>query len=564
MTFLEAAVAILKREGKPLHYKKLTEIALKDNLLTVVGRTPEATMQQRLNDALKKDPSLPLTREKPGIFGLRYYPAPSEKEAAPAAAPSEKEAAPAAGTPAAESGPGEGKRRRRRGGRGRRRGGAGESATPAGEEAAAEGDGEPAAAAEAPSEPAASEGEEPKAPSTEPARHSFADAAAAVAAAHAEQRRAQGESAPAESESEDGEGAFDEEALAEQMDTPSGPLIAPAFGTEELVKGEDHRPVYEGKKRDDRRRGRERGRGHKEHAGQQKPQQAQQPQRPAQEAQRPAEPAREAQPAQPQQQPQQPAPATGAVGSTMDAVFDILRDGRTLHVKQIVDIGLKKRTLRGEPPELWRAVRAGVVAELRAREANGQRPRVRPMGGGNYALGDRRLDGELLQYEREVSDRAARLAEATRAALHRRVSRLSPYAFETFGRLFLEKLGISSVELVKRGDGVAYFGGLRARGNRKSKVLVAIRPGEGELSRRAVGELRAGLKARNFDEGLLIAVARAGAEAQAELAAGAGPVELFDGDALIAASAKLGLGVVRRSMPIESLDVELLTELSEG
>ncbi len=46
MTFLEAAIAILKREGKPLHFKKLTEIALKDNLLTVVGRTPEATMQQ--------------------------------------------------------------------------------------------------------------------------------------------------------------------------------------------------------------------------------------------------------------------------------------------------------------------------------------------------------------------------------------------------------------------------------------------------------------------------------------------------------------------------------------
>ena len=64
MTFLEAAIAILKREGKPLHFKKLTEIALKENLLTVVGRTPEATMQQRLNDAMKKDASVPLTREQ--------------------------------------------------------------------------------------------------------------------------------------------------------------------------------------------------------------------------------------------------------------------------------------------------------------------------------------------------------------------------------------------------------------------------------------------------------------------------------------------------------------------
>ena len=136
MTFLEAAIAILQREGRPLHFKKLTEIALQDNLLTVVGRTPEVTMQQRLNEALKKeDPSLVLTREKPGVFGLRQYPkradATAPGEAAAAAAPSssatEKAAAPAADGVASEasSGSAEGgateRRRRRRGGRGRRR-----------------------------------------------------------------------------------------------------------------------------------------------------------------------------------------------------------------------------------------------------------------------------------------------------------------------------------------------------------------------------------------------------------------------------------------------------------
>ena len=75
MTFVDAAIAILQREGKPLHFKKLTEIALRDNLLTFVGKAPEATMQQKLNDALKgPDGGGPLTREKPGIFGLRVYP----------------------------------------------------------------------------------------------------------------------------------------------------------------------------------------------------------------------------------------------------------------------------------------------------------------------------------------------------------------------------------------------------------------------------------------------------------------------------------------------------------
>src|SRR5436853_7709077 len=106
MTFLEAAIAILQREGRPLHFKQLTEIALKDNLLTVVGRTPEVTMQQRLNDALKKeDPHLMLVREKPGVFGLRFYPKRGEAgapEAAVVAAPPEVASAPA---PAAASAP---------------------------------------------------------------------------------------------------------------------------------------------------------------------------------------------------------------------------------------------------------------------------------------------------------------------------------------------------------------------------------------------------------------------------------------------------------------------------
>ena len=41
MTFTEAALEILKREGKPLHFKDLTERAMTKKLLTFVGRTPE-------------------------------------------------------------------------------------------------------------------------------------------------------------------------------------------------------------------------------------------------------------------------------------------------------------------------------------------------------------------------------------------------------------------------------------------------------------------------------------------------------------------------------------------
>ena len=82
MTFLEAALEILRHEGKPLHYKELTERALGKKLLTFVGRTPEVTMQTQLTAAVKKAPGNPFVRVKPGIFGLLRYPEVTAEERA--------------------------------------------------------------------------------------------------------------------------------------------------------------------------------------------------------------------------------------------------------------------------------------------------------------------------------------------------------------------------------------------------------------------------------------------------------------------------------------------------
>src|SRR5215471_8735663 len=112
MTFLEAAIELLKRERKPLHYSKLSELAVKRDLLDHVGRDPETAMQTALANAIKKGVPDLLVRVKPGVFGLRHYPAPSAAEP-PAAKPKEKakEKAEKAAAPAE-------KKKRARGGRG--------------------------------------------------------------------------------------------------------------------------------------------------------------------------------------------------------------------------------------------------------------------------------------------------------------------------------------------------------------------------------------------------------------------------------------------------------------
>jgi restriction endonuclease Mrr len=177
-----------------------------------------------------------------------------------------------------------------------------------------------------------------------------------------------------------------------------------------------------------------------------------------------------------------------------------------------------------------------------------------------YVLGERKLEPELYNAERELLDRASRTREATRVALRRRIRQLPPGAFELLMRLLLERMGLVGPEIVKRGEGVAYYGGTLSRGGRSLKVLIAVRPGEGELSREAVGELRAGVRLRGFDEGMVLCAARAGAAAVAEIGAAPG-LELYDQDALTELLIRQHLGVRRMHLPVDYLDTELFNEL---
>ena len=97
MTFTEAAVEVLRSVGKPLHYKKITEIAIEKNLLSHVGKTPETTMSSRLATMVKKDRGdAPIIKVKPGVFALRDSDELGEEEAEAAAPESDAPEAPQA------------------------------------------------------------------------------------------------------------------------------------------------------------------------------------------------------------------------------------------------------------------------------------------------------------------------------------------------------------------------------------------------------------------------------------------------------------------------------------
>jgi hypothetical protein len=584
MTFVEAAIEILKRERRPLSSRELAERAVKHGLLSVVGRDPEATMQQRLDDALAGQARHPdLVRTHADTFGLRVYPPPPEPAPASASgagperptaeadeAPTEKrrrrrrrggggdgaarasesnESAESAETSVAltaegastESAPQPGaapekRRRRRRGGRGRR---GGEAVVPAEDgDAGAATEGEVVAVAEVAEPGAVEPAEAEPASSLEP-----------------EQELLNVESEELEGEPE----------LESDLDGHQGPVLAPAAGAEDITRTDDDRtvrPEILGRS-DDRRRERDRDRK-KRHKGP-KHERKSQGQSPEGKAHEPKSQDSKPTEQRPQAKSQDVKPAEGRERGVLDVVVEILRgsDGRPMHVRHLVDLARKQHLLDEHAPagDQVRLARIAVLRHARERQAEGLRPRVRVLAG-HVALVDRKLDGELVQAERELQERVRKVRDTARVVVRRRVARIAPPAFEALGRVLAERLGIANLALVRRGEGVSYWGGERQKGVSSVRSLLALRPGEGEVSRRAVGELRAGLAAKGFDEGFLFAAGRPNDEALAELKQGG--VTLYDGAALAALLVEHGLGVRRTALVVDYLDLDFWSELTES
>jgi len=108
MTFTEAALAVLEREGRPTPVKEIAEKALAWNLLSHVGKTPVQTMSTQISAAVAKGTGKsPFVRVKPGVFALASWggkapgPSPAKqpqaaKQASPAKQPQvAKQASPA-------------------------------------------------------------------------------------------------------------------------------------------------------------------------------------------------------------------------------------------------------------------------------------------------------------------------------------------------------------------------------------------------------------------------------------------------------------------------------------
>jgi hypothetical protein len=600
MTFIEAAIAILRQAGRPLHVRELTERSIKMSLLSHLGRAPEATMRLRLTQEAKKGERSVVVQKGQETFGLRQYPSREQIAAEEAKASQEAKArevktpparvreATAAESPVEDASAGavDGedeaarKRRRRRGGRNRKRGADGvEGATPAQEGGVPVESGTPEEAILA---------------------EQLAGEADGATEAHPIDLDAmQPVQAPRYPRVIDLPG--DEVLSAEYADEiAEGSAVAPAVEGElvdEHTADEDRPMLAEIKDESarDRRRGRkEKGKpareGKAERPKGKRDRRAAAPAAPAE----PAAPPRARTPAAgrgraaaPEAAPPPPPPPAQASipsavshvsaptgpspvaieGSISEVAIHLLRslnDPRPVHARQLAAMALKRKLLTGDPEELWRAIRSALAGDARARQAQGLRIRARHQGAGLFTLTTARLEDDVRAAEDALATVWRDVGRATREALRRRTARLPLGALEQLARMYLEHAGVSGVERVKRAGETWYLAGAGRRGARPVKLLIAVRAGAAEVGRQAVGELRAGVQVRKADEGLLLAPAPLDRDGARELEAAGPPVTAYTGDAFAEELIGRGVGVVQTHLPVAYLDIDLLAELSEG
>jgi restriction endonuclease Mrr len=565
MTFTEAAEVVLRQVGKPLHFKKITQLAIEQDLLSHVGKTPEITMATRLTAMTKRDRGdAPIVRVKPGVFALRAWgeaavaaaadieeteepvlaegadeesnreelPPPTAEEleredllhiAQTIFAPEDDDDLPVFAdpppkpTPATasdESAAGEGGSRRRRRRR-RRRGGdrsdLSANETPHSEDIADfEGDDE-----ESDAEPEfiadAGEGEEP--------REHTDDTSEPV-----EQEGAHTEGAETA-----GDGAEAREPRRERSDrTERGERFE--HGERERARSERGERERARSERGERERDRDRDRAERERA--------------------PSE------------------DTTVEVGrDAADLLVSLLQrreDRNPVPFRTLVDEAIRSRRLSGDANVLAASLAASARADTARREARGERARLRVQGS-RVALVEWSLGSEVVRAEEEALVALERLRDAVRRQLVRRLNELPQSAFIELIAVTLERVGLSNLRSLRRSganQGELFLTATARVAGEEIAAAILLKRG-GEIGRERVIELRGSMHHFNHARAAWIVTTGSvlsGAREEAS-ASDAAPVTLVDGALLARWMDEHGVGVRHARIAVPYFDLDLFDAL---
>jgi len=249
------------------------------------------------------------------------------------------------------------------------------------------------------------------------------------------------------------------------------------------------------------------------------------------------------------------------LGDAAAAVFQQLRNGQPLPVRQLAAMMRKRSLVNQDPEQLWPQLKAELLGDERSYRTLGLRPRIVYRGRDLFAPGPVAMS-VTADAEAGVASALSKLASATHRALSARLAKASPAGFERIIHAYLVAAGYRDIEWVKRVGGISYATAL-APGIERT-VLLSARSGSEPIDRRGVGELRVGVEAKDLVTGILLTPGELSEDAERELERAGRSISVICGDQLVAALITAGVGVVSSAAPLHYLDDQLLEELLAG
>lgn len=506
MTFYEAAVEVLRVAGRPLHYKKITEIAIKRGLLSHIGKTPELTMGSRLNQEVRKDDGHSIVlRTRPGVFTLRSFsktkeialretitaeapaPAPETKAAPVVEVPEEAEAVVVEIVEVAEAAPEEpasqaedkgrkdnGRRRRRR----RKR---------------SEND------REARSEPSPMAGVD---------LDTVVNVESALAALVEEP---DDEPEAAEAVVEEAPSETQEEKLAKKVvhaETPAKEASA-AHEKPSAPKVEEKKEV-------------------------------------------PA-PAPDAVSAEPPE-----------LDGISQAAYKVLsEEKKALSSAEIGDLVFGRRMVRFHTLNREAAIRAALVTDNQIRLGQGKRPIFHLNTDNAWVLTEWGFDAASLKAEAEIQDRVAALKAQAEKEIASILPRVSREGLEHLTLTLLRRMDYGDIKVSKRlGDGGVIFTGRLQRGLSDVRVAIYLTGGERVLSDQDVTSLRGTLHHYAASEGVIITLGAIAQEARQESrAANLARINILDQENFVRLLTSASIGVQTYQVPVSFADRSFFLDL---
>jgi len=504
MTFTEAALEVLRSVGKPLHYKKITELAIERNLLSHIGKSPEVTMSSRLATMVKKDRGdAPIQKVKPGVFAARDL------------GPTKKAAAPTAGSAKEIS--------------------MSDTTTEETETVATATDTPPPAPPknELPGGDVFPEEDDDNDPIL--AGLEEEDQSSSEGGRRRRRRRRRG------GKGDGGEGAEQPEGASVSPPAPAQARERPDHRERngERLKERGDRPGRDRDRPRDRDRDRDRDRPAPRDAGP------------------PLDWTR--QPADGDLLGRDLADATWLVlsgGERSSATF-----------VRVAEMLVRRGRLSGNPAGLAPTIAAAVRADNSRSELADVRPRFR-IRQGRLALTDWSLPRDVVQAEEAVLRAGERQRDQVRRALIRKLSDLPAAGFAEILATWLNAEGVVSLRAIRRPNSSAsefHFAGTLKRGAEETRLAIVVKRDGRDIEREQLVDVRGSLHHYgNANAAWLVTTGRIASGAREEMAVqSAAPCAAFDGMTLAQAMEKVGIGLQQHVVRVTSLDMDLFEALGD-